>query len=109
LCKSREKFGGNPDNDFTSVRGRKREPYTGGQNYRYRKKARQMMSKLISMLIIFFDSRGLFTKNSTWKATYYCVIYGDWVKVFEDFVPNFGDKDMAAALREHFLFIMGTL
>jgi hypothetical protein len=40
-------------------------------------------------------SRGLFTKNSAWKAKQLILhntvtFYGDCMKVYEDFAPNFG-------------------
>jgi hypothetical protein len=47
------------------------------------------------MLIIFFDIKGIFTKNSSWQAKksipYTAVkFYGDRVEMYEDFAPNFG-------------------
>jgi hypothetical protein len=40
---------------------------------------------------------GLFTKNSSWQAKQLVsngsvMFYGDFMKVYEDFAPNFGDK-----------------
>jgi hypothetical protein len=58
------------------------------------KKARQMKSKVKTMLIIFFD---LFTKNSSWQTNQsirYTTVtfYGDCVIICENFAPNFGHK-----------------
>jgi hypothetical protein len=53
LCKSQKKCDGDPDNYKTSIRERKHEPYTGSQNSFRLKKARQVKSKVKSMLIIF--------------------------------------------------------
>jgi hypothetical protein len=55
------------------------------------------------MLIIFFTSGGLFTKNSSWQAKQSIphttvTIYGDSVKMCEDFAPNFGDKRTACCI-----------
>jgi hypothetical protein len=59
------------------------------------KKARQVKSKVKSMLIIFFDVEGLFTMNSSWQAKQSSphttlTFYGDCVKMCEDFALNFG-------------------
>jgi hypothetical protein len=61
------------------------------------KKAIHVNSKVKNMLIIFFDIKAIFTKNSFRQAkqsiprialTSYC----DCVKICEDFTPNLGDK-----------------
>jgi hypothetical protein len=54
-------------------------------------------SKVKVMLIIFFDTKGLCSKNSPWQAkqsiTHTTVtLYGDCVKMSEDFAPNFDNK-----------------
>jgi hypothetical protein len=53
LCKSKTKC--DPSNDWTSVRGRKQETYMESPKSPRPKKARQVKSKVKSMLIILFD------------------------------------------------------
>jgi hypothetical protein len=98
LPKSRKKCDGDPDNDSTSVRGRKNEPYMETPKSMSPKKARDVKSKVVrSMLIIFVDIKG--------------VVHHDWVKMCQDFAPYFGDKRTGAASRQctvsHFLFHQG--
>jgi hypothetical protein len=50
-----------------AVAGRKHEPYTESPNPPRPKMARQVKSKVKSMLIIFFDIKYL-TKNTSWQA-----------------------------------------
>jgi hypothetical protein len=93
LCKC----DGDPGNDYTSVRGKKRDPYTESPNSLRQIKARQVKSKLKSMLIIFFDIKGIVQKNSSWQAKQSIphttvMFYGDCVKMCKDFAQNFGDK-----------------
>jgi hypothetical protein len=67
LCKSRKKCDGDPGNDKTIVRGRKREQYRGewmacsaqGRPQR----AIQVKGKIKSMLIIFSDIKGIVQKK----------------------------------------------
>jgi hypothetical protein len=45
----------------------------------------------------FLTLRGLFAKNSSWQTKYWIphsavTFYGDWMKMREDFTPNFGYK-----------------
>jgi hypothetical protein len=63
LYNSRKKCDGDPGNDLTSVRGRKHEPYTESPNSPRTKKARQVKSKIKSMLIIFFNIKGVSMLN----------------------------------------------
>jgi hypothetical protein len=58
------------------------------------------------MLIISLTSRGLFTKNLSWQAKQSIphitvTFYGDCVKMYEDFVPNFGDKITGCCIPMH--------
>jgi hypothetical protein len=53
--------------------------------------------KVKSILIIFFDIKGIVTRNSSWQATQSILrtimtFYGDCAKTCEDFILNFGDK-----------------
>jgi hypothetical protein len=81
-----------------SVWVRKHEPYTESPNSpRPRKEREREKSKVKSMLIIFFISRRLFTKNSSRQAKQpiphtIVTFYSDCVKMCEDFSPNFDDK-----------------
>jgi hypothetical protein len=57
-----------------------------GEESKERKKARQVKSKVKSMFIIFFDIRGLFTKNLSWQAKQSILhttvtFYGDCAKM----------------------------
>jgi hypothetical protein len=88
---------GDTVNDYTSVRGRRLEPYMESPKSPRPKMGRYVKSKVKSMLIISFDIKGMFKKNSFWQAkqsiphttvTFVC----DCVKMGDDFVPNFGDK-----------------
>jgi hypothetical protein len=63
LCTSRKKCDEDPDNDYTSVLGRMHEPYMESPNSPTQKKARQVTSKVRSMLIIFFDIKGIVHKE----------------------------------------------
>jgi hypothetical protein len=61
------------------------------------KKARQVKSKVKRMLIISFDIKEMFTKNSSRQSKLSILhttatFYGDCKKMCEDFSPNFGDK-----------------
>jgi hypothetical protein len=60
LWKSRKKCDEDPGIDLTSVRGRKHEPYMESPNSPRPKKVRQVKNKVKSMLIIFFDIKGIF-------------------------------------------------
>jgi hypothetical protein len=97
---------GDPGNDYTSTRGRKHEPYTGSTNSTRPKMVRQVKSKVKSMLIIFFGIKGLLTKNSSWQAKQSIshntvTIYGDCMKMCEDFAPNFGEKRTGCFMATH--------
>jgi hypothetical protein len=61
------------------------------------KTARDMKNKVKSMLIIFFDIKGLFTKNSSWQTKqsfpHITVTFlDDCMRTCEDFALNFFDK-----------------
>jgi hypothetical protein len=77
LCKSQKKFDGDPGNDKTSVWGEKHELYTESPTSQKPKKARQAKGKVRSMLIIFFDFKGILQKEfvlvgQTVNSAYYC-------------------------------------
>jgi hypothetical protein len=80
------------------------------QTHRNQKLARQVKSKVKSMFNIFFNNKGLFTKNSSWQAKQSIphttvTLYSDCVKMREDFAPNFGDKRTSCCItKTHFLF-----
>jgi hypothetical protein len=59
LCNSRKECDEDPGSDQTSVQARKHKPYTESRNSPRPKKARQVKNKVKSMLIIFFDIRGI--------------------------------------------------
>jgi hypothetical protein len=80
------------------------------------KKARKVKRKSRACSSFYFMSRGLFSNNSFWHAKQSIshttvTFYGDYVKICEDFAPNFGDKKLAVASRQrtdsHFLFHQG--
>jgi hypothetical protein len=54
-------------------------------------------SKAKSMLVIFFDIKGIVHKQfvqagQAVNSAYYWDFHGDWMKMCEDFAPNFGDE-----------------
>jgi hypothetical protein len=66
------------------------------------KNASQVMDKVKSILIIFFDIKGLFTKNSSLQVKHPnthtpVTFYSNCMKVREDFVPNFGKTELVDA------------
>jgi hypothetical protein len=62
LCESREKCDGDPANDYTSLRGRKHEPYSVFERQSTKGKE-QSEVKTKSMLIIFFDIKRIVHKE----------------------------------------------
>jgi hypothetical protein len=58
-----EKCDGDPGIDYIRIRTRKQEPYNVSLNSPISKKARQMRSKVTSMLIIFFDFKEIVHKE----------------------------------------------
>jgi hypothetical protein len=61
------------------------------------KKARQVKSKVKSILIIFFDFKRIVHKDSSWQAKELIphtsvTFYGNCMKMCEDFCPNFGEN-----------------
>jgi hypothetical protein len=71
----------------------KHEPYTGSPNSPSPKKARQVKSKVKSMLIIFFDTKGTVQKefvlaSQTVSSAYYC----DVLRRLRENVEEFGPK-----------------
>jgi hypothetical protein len=77
LFKSQKKCDRDPGNNQTSFRGRKHELITGSQKSPRPKKARQVKSKVKSMIIIFFDIKGIVHKEfvltgQTVNSAYYC-------------------------------------
>jgi hypothetical protein len=60
------------------------------QIHRDRKEARQLKSKVKSILIIFFAIKGIVHKESSQHNA--MTFYGNYMKMSEDFVPNFGEK-----------------
>jgi hypothetical protein len=96
LCKSLKMCNGDPGNDKTSVRGRKHEPYTERPNSP-RSKNGDMWRAKSRACSFSLTSRGLLTKNSSWQVKQLIphttvTFYGDCVKMWDDFAPNFGDK-----------------
>jgi hypothetical protein len=74
-----EKVWRRPGNDYTSVRGRKHGPYTWSPNSPRPKMVRQVKSKIKSMIIIFFNIKGIVNKESilegqTVNSAYYCEV-----------------------------------
>jgi hypothetical protein len=63
LRKSWEKCNGDTYNNYTSIRGRKHELYTKNPNSMRPKKARQVKSKVKSMLITFLNIKGIVHKE----------------------------------------------
>jgi hypothetical protein len=63
LSKFWKRCDGNPDNDNTSVRGKKPETYTERPKSPRPKKARHVKSKVKSMVIILFDIKGIIHKE----------------------------------------------
>jgi hypothetical protein len=96
LCNSRKKCDRDPGNDYTSVRGRNHEAYRENLNSPRPRKARQVKSKVRSMLIIFFDMgiayKGFVVAAQTVSSHTTVTFYGDYVKMCKDFAANFGDK-----------------
>jgi hypothetical protein len=67
------------------------------------KKARQVESKAKSMLINFFEIKGIVHKNSALQAKQSSphitmTFYGDCVKMCENFARNFGDKRIGCSI-----------
>jgi hypothetical protein len=61
------------------------------------KKARQVKSKARACSSVSLTLRGLFTKNSSWQAKQSVLhtivtFYGDCMKMYKGFAPNFGDQ-----------------
>jgi hypothetical protein len=90
----------------TSVWARKLEPYLGvwrACSVQGRpKKARQVKSKVKSMLIIFVDIKGIVQKDSSWQATQLVLhtavtCCGNYVKICEDFAPALSDNILAVS------------
>jgi hypothetical protein len=57
---------------------------------------------------LFWASRGLFIKNSSWQAKQSIphtavTLYDDCVKMCEDFAPNFGRQRTGCRIRTHHL------
>jgi hypothetical protein len=91
LWKSYKKCDKDPDNDQTSVWGRKHEPY--------RPKKGETSEKQSQELGYHFSltSRELFLKNWSWQSKQSIphttmTFYSDCMKICEDFALKFGDK-----------------
>jgi hypothetical protein len=63
LCRTWKKSDRDPGSDLRNVCGRTREPYTGSPNSPRQKEMRRVKSKVRSMLIIFFDIKGIVHKE----------------------------------------------
>jgi hypothetical protein len=92
-----EKGDGDPCSDYTSVQGRKHEPYTESPNLPRLKKARKVKSKVMSMLIVFFHIKRILHKEfvlagQTVNSAITVMFYGDCMKMWEDFTPNCGNR-----------------
>jgi hypothetical protein len=82
------------------------EPRTGSLDSQRPKEARQVKSKVKSMLIIFFHIKSIIHKefvlaDQTANSAYYCDVYGDCFRMCEDFAPNFGDKRTGHYMTTH--------
>jgi hypothetical protein len=85
LCKSWKRCNGDPGNDYTSLQGRRHEPYMGVRmaclvwGRLGKKRARQVNSKVRRMLVIFFGIKGIVHKEfilagQTVNSACYCDI-----------------------------------
>jgi hypothetical protein len=79
FCANLGKSVTDPGNDYASVQGRKHEPYPESANSPRPKKARQVKSRVKSMLIILFDIKGIVHKEFVLagqiiNSAYYCDI-----------------------------------
>jgi hypothetical protein len=75
--------------------GRKRELYTEASNSAKSKNARQIKSRVGNMLRNLFDIKGIFHKEFVLvgqMANSTVVVYGDCMKMCEDFAQTFDDK-----------------
>jgi hypothetical protein len=75
---------------------------------------RQVKSKSRACSSLSLTSRGLFTNNSSWQAKQSILhttvtFYGEWVKMCEDFAPNFGDKRTSCCMTTHRLTLPFSL
>jgi hypothetical protein len=87
LCKSRKKCNGYPGKDYTSVQGRKHEPYMKGPNSPRPKDARQVRSKVKSMLIIFVDIKRIVHKEFVLTGqTVNSIYYWDILRLLREYV-----------------------
>jgi hypothetical protein len=59
LCKSLKKCDGDHGNDYINIWGRKYELYMESPNSLRPRKVRQVKSKFKSILIVFFDTKGI--------------------------------------------------
>jgi hypothetical protein len=79
-----------------------------------KKKAKRVKSKFKSMLIIFFDLKGIVHKElvlASQAVNLYASVtfYGDCLKVCEDFALNFGDERSGCCIRTtHHLIISSS-
>jgi hypothetical protein len=63
LCRSRKKPNGDPGNDWTSIRGRRHEPYMENPNSPQTEKGRTSENNVNNILIIFFDVKEIVHKE----------------------------------------------
>jgi hypothetical protein len=91
--------------------GRKHELYTGSPKSPRLKKARQVKSKVKSMLIIFFDMKGIVHKESilagqTVNSVYYCDIDDDCMNLATEELAVHHDNSLfhiSSFIRDFFL------
>jgi hypothetical protein len=92
-----------PGNDQTRFQGRKHELYTESPNSPRPKKARQVQSKVSSILIIFFDIKGIVYKEfvltgQTVNSAYYCNVLWQLRENLRGFAWNFGYKRIGCCI-----------
>jgi hypothetical protein len=72
--------------------------------------ARQVKSKIKSMLIVFFVIKGVVHKKLSWQAKqsimHTVMFYGGCAKICEDFAPNFGNKRSGCPITTTHCFIL---
>jgi hypothetical protein len=79
------------------------------------KKVRHVDKVFKSMLIIFCAIKGIVYKElamaaKTVNLVYKCEVYGNCVKMFKDFYPNFGDKRPGCCIMKTYnLIFLGSL
>jgi hypothetical protein len=113
LWKSRKKCGGEPGNDQTAFEGESMSHTRRVQYYQDRTRLDKWRAKPRAYSSVSLTSRELFTNNSSQQAMQSIphrtvTIYGNCMKICEDFAPNFGDKRTGCCItttQSHTFFI----